>query len=301
MKTTIRKATIVCALAGVMAAGVAQGLDIRYRETGDWSLTAPLNTGPGWQNATNVPTTADMGVINWGGNTVTLTTTESIGELRVGQDEVGNFTVASGGNLTTVKGVKTGRLTLGQGNNPAGTGTMTVLSGGTVNVGDILYNGNKANGTADIYGTVNVGSHLWTGWSTGITGTYNIYDGGLLNVAGMLGLNWQNNGGIGLLNVNDGGTLNLAQIHASGNSIQGASLLTIAGSGVVYKTGNFQNVIQTLYVDTGKMVGAGGAPLSVSYDAGLDRTVVFIPEPSSFALMTFMGVGLLVRRLGRKS
>jgi hypothetical protein len=286
-----------------MVAGVAQGADIRYRQSGDWTETAPLDNQPGWRLVSSVPTTADMGVINWGGNTVTLTTTESIGELRVGQDEVGNLIVANGATLTTVVGPKNGRLTLGQGNNPAGTGTMTVLSGGTVNVGNILYNGNKANGTADIWGTVNVGSHLWTGWTAGITGTYNIYDGGVLNVTGMLGLDWQNNGAIGLLNVNDGGTLNLAQIHADGLSIQGASLLTIGGSGKVYKTDNFVNVIQTMYIDTGKIVGAGGAPLSVSYDGDLNKTLisVLVPEPSTFALTAFMGVGLLLRRLGRKS
>ena len=283
-----------------MVTGLVQGADIRYRQTGDWTQTAPLDNQPGWRNVSSVPTTDDLGIINWGGNTVTLTTTETIGSLRVGQDEVGNLVVANGGNLTTVVGVKDGRLTLGQGNNPAGTGTMTVQSGGIVNVGDILYNGNKANGTADIWGTVNVGSHLWTGWNAGITGTYNIFDGGVLSVSGMLGLNWQNNGGIGLLNVNDGGTLELAQIHAGGLSIQGASLLTIAGSGVLYKTDNFVDVIQTQYVDTGKIVGAGGAPLVVSYDADLNLTSVVIPEPSTFALMALMGFGLVARRLVRR-
>jgi len=287
-----------CALVAAMMAGAVQGATIRYRQSGDWTQTAPFDTGPGWQNVASVPTTADLGIVNWGGNTVTVTTTESIGALRVGQDEVGNLVVANGGNLTTVAGFgQNGRLTLGQGNNPAGTGTMTVQAGGIVNVGDILFNGNLANGTANISGTLNVGSHLWTGWNSGITGTYDIHDGGVLNVAGMLGLNWQNNGGIGLLNVHDGGTLNLQQIDAGGNSIQGASLLTIAGSGLLTKNDNFVNVIQTMYIDTGKIVGAGGAQLSVSYDEGLNQTLVsVVPEPSTLALTGFAVIGLLLQR-----
>lgn len=285
-----------------MVADLAQAATIRYRESGDWTQTAPLNTGPGWQNVSSVPTTADLGRINWGTNTVTLTTTETIGRLQVGVDEQGNLVIANGGTLTTVAGAgQNGDVTIGQGNNPVGTGTMTVESGGILNVGNILYHGNLANGTSDIFGTVNVGSHLWTGWGAGVTGTININSGGVLNLSGMLGLNWQNNGAVGYVNVNDGGVLNLSQIHASGDSIKGSSLLTIGGSGVLYKSGNFENIIQTLYLDTGKMVGAGGAPLFVSYDAGLDRTMVAIPEPSAFALLAFGGFGLLVRRLSRKS
>ena len=50
---------------------------------------------------------------------------------------------------------------------------------------------------------------------------------------------------------NDGGIVNLNQIHADGNSIQGtSSFLTIAGSGLLTKTGNFETVIQTQYIDT---------------------------------------------------
>lgn len=292
-----RKATTVCVLACLMVAGAAQADTIRYRQSGDWTDTAPLNDQPGWQNVSSVPGEGDLGRINWGNNTVTLTTVESIGALQIGVDEQGNLVVGSGGMLTTVAGLgQNGRITVGQGNNPAGTGTMLVESGGTVNVGDILFHGNGADGTSDISGTVNVASHLWTGWGAGFTGTINIHDGGALNVSGMLGLNWQNNGASGFLNVNDGGILNLAQIHNSGQSIQGDSLLTISGSGVVYKSGNFEDVIQTFYVDTGKIVGEGGSPLLVSYDAGLDRTAVAIPEPSTLILLALGGLGLAIRR-----
>jgi hypothetical protein len=292
------KKLLACVALCSMVAVLAQGADIRYKASGDWGFTTNDTANAyGWRS-TALPGTDDLGIINWGGATVTVNGTYSLGELRVGQDEVGNLIVATGGELTTdSSGAKNGRLTLGQGNNPAGTGTMTVQAGGIVNVGDILFNGNKADGTANISGTVNVGSHLWTGWNAGITGTYNINDGGILSVSGMLGLNWQDNGAVGIINVNNGGTLNLAQIHGAGDSIKGSSLMTIAEGGVVYKSANFVNVIQTLYVDTGKIVGEGGAPLSVTYDEGLDRTVVaVIPEPATFGLMALCGAAILIKR-----
>jgi len=243
-RTTTKNTILVCALLGVMIAGPAQGATIRYRQSGDWTQTAPLNDQPGWQNVSSVPTTADLGRINWGNNTVTLTTTETIGRLQVGVDEQGNLVIANGGSLTTVAGSgQTGDVTIGQGNNPAGTGTMTVQSGGILNVANILYHGNIANGTSDIFGTVNVGSHLWTGWTVGAIGTININNGGVLNVSGMLGLDWQNNGAVGYVNVNDGGVLNLSQIHGAGNSIQGSSRLDISGSGVVTIPGDFTAVM----------------------------------------------------------
>lgn len=282
---------------GCMLVGIADAADIRFRQSGNWTNTAPANTGPGWQNLSAVPTTADMGIINWGGNTVTVSTTETIGKVRVGQDEAGNLVITSSGELSTVSGFgQNGDFTLGQGNNPLGTGSLEVQSGGILNVAGILYNANRADGTANISGTVNVGSHLWTGWNSGFTGTYNINDGGELNVSGMLGLNWQNNGGIGIINVNDGGTLNLAQLHGSGNSIQGSSLLTIAEGGVMYKSENFVSVINQ-YITDGKIVGAGGATLDVSYDSGNNRTVVsVIPEPATIGLVALFGGGMLFMR-----
>jgi hypothetical protein len=282
-----------------MMAGIAHGATIRYRQSGDWTQTAPDNTGPGWQNVSDVPGVGDLGRINWGDNTVTVTTNETIGRLQVGVDEKGTLVIASGGGLSTVAGSgQNGDVTIGQGNNPAGTGTMIVQSGGLLNVGNILYHGRLADGTSDISGTVNVASHLWTGWDAA-TGTINVNDGGILNVSGMLGLNWQNNSAIGLLNINHGGIVNLSQIDSSGNSIRGDSLLTIAGTGMLTKTGNFVGVINSEYIDTGKIVGAGGLPLQVWHDSDLDLTFVAIPEPGIFSLLGLAGVGLVVLRRRR--
>ncbi|HSP41801.1 MAG TPA: PEP-CTERM sorting domain-containing protein [Luteolibacter sp.] len=297
MKTRLITGLLAC---GILA-GITQGATIRYRQSGDWSATAPANTGPGWQNVSEVPGINDTGRINWGGNTVTVTTAvPTIGQVQIGVDESGTLVVANGGVLTTDNaGSENGRVVVGN-NNAAATGTMTVAAGGTVDVGDILYTGLGTTGTTNISGTVNVGSHLWAGWNAGITGTINVHDGGMLNVAGMMGLNWNDNGAIGLLYVNDGGTVNLSQIHSSGNSIRGDSLLTIAGTGMLTKTGNFVTVIEEQYIDTGKIVGAGGASLIVSYDAELDLTTVVIPEPGSLILLGIAGFGVLARR-GRRS
>ncbi len=288
----------MCGLAFGLVAESASGATIRYRQSGDWNLTAPDNTGPGWQNVAEVPGVGDLGRINWGDNTVTVTTPESIGSLQVGVDEKGTLVIANGGGLTTVGGSgQNGNVTIGQGNNPAGTGTMLVESGGVLNVGNILYHGINAEGTSNINGMVNVSSHLWTGWGAGTIGTINVNDGGGLNVSGMLGLNWQDNGALGFLNINNGGIVNLAQIHSSGNSIRGDSLLTIAGTGMLTKTGNFVNVINQQYIDTGKIVGDGGLELVVTHDSILDlTTVTVIPEPGSLMMVGLAGLGLMMRR-----
>ena len=306
-RTTPYNTILICALLGIMMAGLAQGATIRYQASGNWTDTVASTGSYGWQagggGPGGLPGAADLGRINWGNNTVTLTTTETIGRLQVGVDEKGSFVVANGGTLTTVAGLgQTGDVTIGQGNNPLGTGTMTVQSGGTLNVANILYHGNIANGTSDIFGTVNVGSHLWTGWTAGAIGTININNGGVLNVSGMLGLDWQNNGAVGYVNVSDGGVMNLSNIHAAGNSIQGSSLLDISGSGLVTLPGNFVGVVDG-YISAGKITGNDAVGnVQAIFDGDLNRTLItVIPEPSTFALMGLMGAGFLVRRLGRRS
>ncbi len=276
-KTTPKNTLLMCALLGVLVVGPALGATIRYRQSGDWTETAPDNNKPGWQNVSSVPTTADLGRINWGNNTVTLTTTETIGRLQVGVDEKGNLVIANGGSLTTVAGSgQNGDVTIGQGNNAAGTGTMTVESGGTLNVANILYHGNIANGTSEIFGTVNVGSHLWTGWTTDAIGTININDGGILNVSGQLGLNWQNNGAVGYVNVKDGGVLNLSQIHSEGNSIRGRSVLDISGTGVVTIPGDL-TAVMSAYTNALKITAYGGlGTVGIDYNnTNLGKTTLF--------------------------
>lgn len=256
-----RNSILVCSLLGIMMAAQAQGATIRYQASGNWTDTVAGTGSYGWQagggGSGGLPGNADLGRINWGNNTVTLTTTETIGRLQVGVDERGNLVIANGGTLTTVAGSgQNGDLTIGQGNNPAGTGTMTVESGGTLNVANILYHGNLANGTSDIFGTVNVVSHLWTGWTVDTIGTINVNSGGVLNVSGQLGLNWRNNGAVGYLNVKDGGVVNLSQIHDT-DSIRGTSVLDISGSGVVTINGDRIAVVSA-YTNALKITAYGG-------------------------------------------
>jgi len=276
----------------------AEADTIRYRQSGDWTATAPLDSGPGWQNQSAVPGLDDLGRLNWGNNTVTVTTVEQIGQLQIAVDEPGNLVIANGGSLSTKSGSgQNGRLIVGNNDAEQELGTLLVQAGGEVNTDDILFTGLGTNGQTTIEGTANVGSHLWAGWNTGVTGTIVVNDGGILNVTGMIGLNWQDNGAVGLLNINDGGVVNLDQIHASGNSIQGTSLLTIAGTGMLTKTGNFTTVIQDNYVNTGKIVGEGGTELQVAYDSNNDiTTVTLVPEPSSLAFIGLGGLALMRRR-----
>ena len=78
----------VCALTGVLMTDTAQGAILRYRLSGDWAIVAD-GTGPGWgvnpnnsgAPGTSLPLAADVGRINWGNNTVTVTTTASVAGL----------------------------------------------------------------------------------------------------------------------------------------------------------------------------------------------------------------------------
>ena len=297
-------------ITGLIACGVlvgtATGATLRYRSSGDWGVITD-GTSEGWgvnpnnsgAAVTALPSSGDLARLNWGGNTVTVTTAATVGRLQITVDEPGNLVVANGGSLTTVSGAgHNGDLVNGNNDADGLLGTLLVQAGGTVNTGGILYTGLGTPGQTTIEGTATVGSHLWTGWNDGITGTIDINSGGILNVSGQLGLNWNDHSSAaGLLNIHSGGVVNLAQIHASGNSIRSNSLLTIANGGLLTKSSNFVSIIQTQYIDTGKIVGEGGADLIVTYDSDSDlTTVVVVPEPSVFGLLGMAVVGFFLRR-----
>lgn len=279
-----------------MLVGIAQGATIRYRQTGDWTLTAPSNTGPGWQNVSAVPTTADLGRINWGGSTVTLSTTEQIGALQIGVDESGTLLVANGGSLTTVAGSgQNGRLTVGN-NNSAATGTLTVQVGGTVNAGEIMFIGAGTAGNATVAGTATVASHLWMGTTSGVTGTLSI--SGTMTVLGNIGLGTGNasaaSGGSATINVNDGGHLSLA-LWSNTNSIFSGSILNINQGGTVTVGGNRVTAANDYF--TNGLIGTNLSGIQATFDSGLNRTtIVAIPEPGSLSLLGLAGLGLLARR-----
>ena len=169
----------------------------RYRLSGDWE-TITDGTSEGWglnPNNSGAPGTVlpggnDDARINWGGNTVSVNTAvPTVNRVQIGVDESGTVEVNNGGSLTTSG--SNGDLLAGN-NNSNATGTLIVNSGGTVDVGRILWAANdSSDGVININsgGQVTVASHLW--W--GVTGTAAIdISGTLQQTGGILGLGTSN-------------------------------------------------------------------------------------------------------------
>lgn len=240
---------MLCGFLAGMVPPLAHSATIRYRESSNWTQTAPDNIGPGWQNVPEVPTTADLGRLNWGGsvgNTVTLNTEQEIGSLEIGVNESGTLVVRNGGILTTVRttttGETNGRLNVGN-NDPKCQGTLVVDEGGSVFTQGNLQVGSATLGTATIAGTVTVGApspneakmwmqigrqavgvvdvsgtltvtnHLWMG-SESAAGIGTLTITGTVVVGGNIGLGTINantaSGGSGTIRVNSGGLLDLS-------------------------------------------------------------------------------------------
>jgi hypothetical protein len=125
-------------------------------------------------------------------------------------------------------------------------------------------------------GSASFGQHLWIGFDPGADGTL-IMNGGTVTVGQMIGLGW--NGGTGHAYIN-GGTLNLTQLSAT-DSIKGASVLDVAGTGKVVLNGNQFTAISN-YVSTGKITANGGPNVFYFYDPSTDKTTVsavLLPAP----------------------
>ena len=136
-------------------------------------------------------------------------------------------------------------------------GTLIVTNGGSLvcgadNATAIGYNSNAVM-IVENGGSVTFGYQLWVGFDAGSDGTL-IMNGGVVSVANMFGLGWQ--GGKGTARIN-GGTLNLSQWDDT-SSIQGASLLDVAGTGKVVINGNHTASIEG-FVSGGQITANGGA------------------------------------------
>ncbi len=217
----MRLATAVALLAVLVMASQSDAATLRYRLSGDWSVVTD-GTGPGWGvNPNNsgspgaaLPGASDDARINWGGNTVTVTSVvPTVDRVQIGVDESGTVVVDNGGVLTSVRDVLAGN------NNANATGTLTVKDGGQVNVGRILWAANNSStGFINIEagGVVNAADHLW--W--GVTGAATVsISGTLTQTGGILGMGTSNastpSGGTAAVSILDGGLLALNNISSA--------------------------------------------------------------------------------------
>jgi hypothetical protein len=125
-------------------------------------------------------------------------------------------------------------------------------------------------------GSASFGQHLWIGFDATADGTL-IMNGGTVSVGQMFGLGWNGGKGTALIN---GGTLNLSQLSPT-DSIKGASVLNVAGTGKVVINGDQQASVSN-YISAGKITANGGPTVFYSYDPGANKTTisaVLLPAP----------------------
>lgn len=288
--------TALLLVVGIGAADSADAAILRYRASGDWTAITD-GTTPGWgPNPVGVGTTlpggSDDARINFGGNTVAVTTAvPAVSRVQIGVDESGTVEVNSGGTLTSNLDVLAGN------NNANATGTLVVNDGGSVNVGRILWAANNSsNGVIDVNpgGTVTVASHLW--W--GVTGTATIdINGTVQQTGGILGLGTNNastpSGGTATVNIGDDGVLALFNISGAAGlpSIQPGSSINIEGSGELTLPGDFVGVL-TDYANA-NLIGGNGVPGMTNLAIDLTRnpgftTAYVVPEPTSLLLASLV-------------
>lgn len=302
----MRKFSTVSALAfavvgSSMVAMQSESAVLRYRASGDWTQITD-GSSPGWgPNPVGVgaalPGASDDARINFGNNTVTVTTAvPTTNAVQIAVDESGIVEVNNGGVLTT--------NSLRAGNNGgAATGTLNVNDGGVVNVNGIFWTARTSGVTGNVNinsgGTVNVASHLW--W--GVTGTSTVNITGTLNqTGGILGLGTENastpTGGVATVTVGDGGIFSLNNISSAAGlpSIQAGSLIDITGTGQILLSGDFEAVLND-YVTAGKIVGEGlVGNVVVDQTTNPGFTTAYIPEPGSLMLIGAGVAGILARR-----
>ena len=123
-------------LATIFFADCATGATFRYRLSGDWNtITDGVSEGWGLNPNNNgspgigLPGAGDDARINWGGNTVDVTSSvPAVSRVQIGVDESGTLAVKNGGVLTADLDILAGN------NNANATGTLIVENGGEVNV-----------------------------------------------------------------------------------------------------------------------------------------------------------------------
>jgi hypothetical protein len=155
-------------------------------------------------------------------------------------------------------------------------GTLIITNGGSLlpaSVVSATVIGNNSNALMVVAngGSASFGYQLMIGLNPGSDGTL-IMNGGTVSVAGMFGLGYL--GGKGTAHIN-GGTLNLSQWDDTA-SIQGDSVLDVAGTGAVVINGNHQASMD-YYISTGQITNfAGPGTVVVDYNnIHLGKTTIY--------------------------
>jgi len=152
-------------------------------------------------------------------------------------------------------------------------GTLIITNGASLTAANsaewnaVGYN-NTALMVVESGASASFGYHLWVGFDPSADGTL-IINGGTVSVGQMFGLGW--NGGKGTAQVNSG-TLNLTQLHPT-DSIKGASVLNITGTGTVTINGNQLTAVAN-YIAAGKITANGGPNVAYGYDSTINKTIL---------------------------
>lgn len=174
-------------------------------------------------------------------------------------------------------------------------GTLIVTNGASLTAATAIdWNAVGYNNTAlmvvESGASASFGHHLWVGFDPAGDGTL-ILNGGTVSVGQMFGLGW--NGGKGTAQVN-GGTLNLTQLHPT-DSIKGASVLNIAGTGTVLINGNQLTPVIN-YISAGKITANGGPNVAYGYDSTVNKTILQVAPPrQSVTAVSVAGSDVTIR------
>jgi hypothetical protein len=242
------------------------GIDYNNTNAGKTTLFAiapatPPPTAEVWNPAANPSGTGKWNEsANWTGSVVPASVTKV------------TFNVIGAIPCTVTNSAVADYLVMGD-NGPGG--TLIITNGGSflpasaVNA-SIIGNNSNALMTVENGGSVSFGFQLWIGLDPGSDGTL-IMNGGTVSVADMFGLGWQ--GGKGTAQIH-GGTLSLS-LWDDVNSIQGASVLDVSGTGKVVINGNHQQSVND-YILSGRITNHTGTALVADYNnITLGKTTIY--------------------------
>ena len=199
------------------------------------------------------------------------------GGLCPGDVTVVTFNVLDAIPCTVTNAAIAGYVSMGDSGGPGG--TLIITNGGSLTTGSgdssAVGCSSKALMIVENGASASFGYHLWVGFNPTGDGTL-IIDGGTVEVWGMFGVGW--NGGKGIVIITNGGKLILHQWHPT-DSIKGASVLNLTGTGTVVITGNQLTPIAN-YVSSGKIIANGGAgTVAYGFDSAANKTIIQVASP----------------------